>query len=384
MVRLQLALLILPATSLAGAVLQQNGKPFLGRQAINISDNIDPNSSFLDDVPVSEGGDESASGGQGGITALGTFNVTPAVVPFDPSLTSKRKRAVSLNCIESFQFDSGNENFNISFGKSATKWGQVVGTWTFFNGTTSDTATWLDIYKDTCNDAGIPGLNGHNLDDPKYGASLKTALATNANALLEESAQYFNTTLCPSDNQLATRPFDDRWELRKLQAMPKNYWTILFVGSVVTGSLNTAMYQTAYPNSTAWQKAEAGVSAASLLFAGGVLNWIFSHSSVPNIDRQLTAGGLSGIRRIGRAAANSISQNMNEMVSNSGNGGSGGSGGLPSGQTGAGSTAPCVTEADVENQIGSLSTTTGTDMVSPFALVQESIAQVARSSSCHF
>lgn len=257
----------------------------------NSSDWIDPSASFLDDVPVSEGGDGSNAS-------------TP-----DSYLSSRQvKRAgVTGHGSEYVSFTNDTNHFNLTIAKCATAWSQVVGRWTFFNQSTSNYVTWVDIYRDVCAHAGIPGNGGRQLQTEAYGVALNEALMINAQETIKEVSAFIDSTITnlsttvPCPNTL----FNSHTELRRLLELPDNYWTFVFVGASVTGVVNTGLWYSAFgANATAWQIAEIGVSTAVLVLASGIVGWIANLPRTANLDRQVVSGANSA----GRQTINAVSQ----------------------------------------------------------------------------
>ena len=317
-------------------------------------------------------------------------------------------------------FDDGQNNFNVTWAKCATRWSQVVGVWTYKNDTTKDNATWIDIYRDVCDIAKLPYANGTQLNTPEYLTALNTAIQTNANALQNEVQALSDTILsslaaaysCGSYPSLSASD-----ELRRLLQVRNNYWTYVITGTIVLTSINTGLYYSAYPNNTAWQIAESGLTTALQFLAVGVLGWVAQHPRVQNADRQIVAGTTSAARRttstVARVGANvagvvqsasdqalsslaGSNQNLLQMgIGSSSNPGEqpvgGGSFVDPNGN-GAGSSSGvagtedtmCLREIVVDGAIARVSETLAQGVgVSPLDQVQSNIAGQNPPGSCH-
>ena len=281
-------------TAVASASFPYNTQPINSHvnNNTNSTGGIDPNASFLDDVPADEGGNEPE----------------PSLAPLDPDLTSKKlKRATRAFGAETVTFDNGDNHYNLTWGKCATKWSQVVGRWTFFNHSTHDNVTNLDIYRDVCDHAGLSYNGGRELTTQPYGEALNDALKINTQSLYDDSVtaleasigEIFGVDGCEANTSLV--PHD---ELRKLLAVPNNYWTFVFIGTILTGAINTALYASAYPNNTAWQTTEAGVSASILFLASGIIGWIAALPRTANVDRQIAAGSVAAARQTTQTLVN--------------------------------------------------------------------------------
>ena len=110
---------------------------------------------------------------------------------------------------------------NLTISKCALRWGQVIGRWDFFDGTTRTNATYVDIYRDTCQHAGLDGLLAEHLNNRVFHAAMETALANNLNSSRAEAMGFLNA-LVPKINfdncfthKLMTED-DKKIELRKL------------------------------------------------------------------------------------------------------------------------------------------------------------------------
>ena len=264
----------------------------------NFTDGVDPNQSFLDDVPAVDGGYENTTNTSSNDTFLN-------------SRSQKRAYRPGVHGAESVLFSNDTNDVNITWAKCAMVWGQPVGRWTFFNHSTHDFVTWWDIYKDVCAHAGIPLNHGKQIPNPQYGKAMNAALSINAGALQNESTDLLISALsalAQTDDSQTTDEFRD--ELRKLLTINnKIYWSFVLVGTIVLGGTNTGLYYSAHKNDTAWQIAESGVATSFIFLASATIGWLATHPRVQNLDRHLTAGALTAARQtanIARQSANTV------------------------------------------------------------------------------
>ena len=131
---------------------------------------------------------------------------------------------------------TGSKSFNLTISKCALRWGQPVGRWVFFDGSTRNNATWKDIYLDACQHAGINGNDGQ-LHSPAFANAMNASLKTNIQSFDTESSGFLdaivpksNLTQCGSFTRISDE--HEHFELRKLLQLEDLLEIILVVGVI--------------------------------------------------------------------------------------------------------------------------------------------------------
>ena len=278
---------------------------------VNSTDGIDLNSSWLDDLPMSEGGDSPLTSEQ--LTGNTTFQTTSSTLVNGFETSKKVKRTTLIpGGGRSLTFDVDDDHFNFTFSRCALTWGRKLGRWTFFTHNTHDNVTMLDIYRDVCDQAKLPYNNGRQLSNPKYSEFFSSILDINMRAAVSEATDSLDEIVGNYSvaHPTPSQPYDHT-ELRKLLELPGNHWFVIG-GTAVLGGLVTAgiNWSAAGANDTAWQICAGGVNTFLIITIGGALQAYGQNRHAQEIDRKIAAAAVSG----GRAAVHTIREAGTQLV----------------------------------------------------------------------
>ena len=231
------------------------------------------------------------------------------------------KRARSESGMHTLHFTKGDRYVNFNISQCALRWGQVIGRWDFFNGTTRTNASYTDIYRDTCRQAGLSPGNGEQLRNPKYQATMSTALAANlrssrteATGALNALIPTMNFTSCISEKQMTIEA--EKMELRKL-LQEGLQWSLIHkltltiaISSVPGAGVRTGTWVASYGNLTNYDifliehvgdQILNAVAGIGLMMAAYILenqlNLGIHNAMRDGVDQLVAAGGVAFARR---------------------------------------------------------------------------------------
>ncbi|KAI9729030.1 MAG: hypothetical protein M1828_000115 [Chrysothrix sp. TS-e1954] len=256
----------LPATPNATSIQTWDSALLIGKN--NASMGIDPQASWVDDEPISEQipSEKRAIRGHG---VLAVEIEGPSVV------------------------GSGTDHYQIEWHNLGT-----VKLMVNQNGTTAN-ITWLDMYRDNCDNASIPYNYGRQLNNTAYLDSLDVATESNVNIMIGESFTYFKNLQCTAAQDPAGGGYSlaRKDELRKLLQVPDNYWTIVFAGLATQMGISYGLYNLGHPDQSHFQNALPGINAAITGLGAAIIGWIAARPKVKATDKQVIAGTVATLRK---------------------------------------------------------------------------------------
>ena len=139
-----------------------------------------------------------------------------------PALSKSRRTTTMQDGLRTVTLIDGSKKLDLSISHCSFRWGQIIGRWDFLDGTTRTNATYMDMYRDACKNASLVPSNADQLSNPKWQATMRAALAMNANNSKTEADGYLNAVVptlkdvksCFANNPLTAD--QERFELRRL------------------------------------------------------------------------------------------------------------------------------------------------------------------------